>query len=92
MSLTAFEERRLLGWGDFLLEIEEQYPIDKLKKDEKKYYNSMVKSGDEIQEQLNENWLVNGFMPYKSYAKQMNYFINLQNEIIENIKYFLKEL
>lgn len=99
MTLTAFEERKFLKWGDFLMEIAEQnkkdVEIDKkyaLSKDEKVYLNLQISRGNEIQEQLDETWLDNGFMPYSTYIRQMNRFIAIQDSIISNIIEYMNEL
>lgn len=100
MSITAFEERRTLTWGDFLLEIENEvkgldvYPIKirtaKEKKNERQQIKQLINRGEEIQIQMDEPWLDYGYMTYQQYMKQMNRFIMAQDDVIRNIKDFIK--
>ena len=92
MALSEFKERQYLKWGDFLIELEEKIETlfeNKLEKDEKKYIEQQIKKGDELQEQLNEEWLDKGFMTYQQYMSQMYMYIHLQDEIIRNIEKYI---
>lgn len=93
MAISEFQERQFLKWGDFLIELEEKIETlfeNKLEKDEKKYIEQQIKKGDELQEQLNEEWLDKGFMTYQQYMSQIYMYIHLQDEIIRNIgKYII---
>ena len=92
MALSEFKERQYLKWGDFLIELEEKIETlfgDSLTKDEKKYIEQQIKKGDELQEQLNEEWLDKGFMTYQQYMSQIYMYIHLQDEIIRNIEKYI---
>lgn len=92
MALSEFKERQYLKWGDFLIELEEKIETlfeNKLEKDEKKYIEQEIKKGNELQEQLNEEWLDKGLMTYKQYMSQMYIYIHLQDEIIRNIEKYI---
>ena len=92
MSLSEFKERQYLKWGDFLIELEEKIETlfeDKLAKDERKYIEQQIKKGDELQEQLNEEWLDKGFMTYQQYMSQIYMYIHLQDEIMKNIERYI---
>ena len=92
MDLSEFKERQYLKWGDFLIELEEKIETlfeNKLEKDEKKYIEQQIKKGDELQEQLNEEWLDKGFMTYQQYMSQIYMYIHLQDEIIRNIEKYI---
>lgn len=92
MALSEFKERQYLKWGDFLIELEEKIETlfeNKLEKDEKKYIEQQIKKGDELQEQLNEEWLDKGFMTYQQYMSQIYMYIHLQDEIIRNIEKYI---
>lgn len=99
MSITEFDERRTLTWGDFLLDIDDKinelnnYPIKirtaKDRKGEYAHIQKLIKKGEEYQEQLNEPWLEHGYMTYKQYMSQMYKFIALQDIIIDDIKSFI---
>lgn len=100
MSITEFDERRTLKWGDFLLELEDEikgldkYPLRirpvKDKKEERLKIKKLINKGEEIQEQLNEDWLDYGYMTFQQYMKQMNHFIIAQDDIINSIKGFIE--
>lgn len=91
MSFTKFDERRLLGWGDFLEEMDEKYPIDhKLKSEELNYLHKCISKGNDLQEQLNEDW--HGWMSYEKYMRLITSYINSQDIIIRNIIEFRQEL
>lgn len=92
MALSEFKERQYLKWGDFLIELEEKIETlfeNKLEKDEKKYIEQQIKKGDELQEQLNEEWLDKGFMTYQQYMSQIYMYIHLQDEIMKNIERYI---
>ena len=92
MAISEFQERQFLKWGDFLIELEEKTKTlfeDNLTKDEKKYIEQQIKKGDELQEQLNEEWLDKGFMTYQQYMSQIYMYIHLQDEIIRNIEKYI---
>ena len=92
MALSEFKERQYLKWGDFLIELEEKIETlfeNSLTKDEKKYIEQQIKKGDELQEQLNEEWLDKGYMTYKQYMSQIYMYIHLQDEIIRNIEKYI---
>lgn len=87
---TEFDERRLLGWGDFLIEFEQEN--HKFNRDEKKFVKQLIEQGNEYQEQLNEEWLDYGYMTFKQYASQMYRYIALQDMIIDNMKKFVENV
>lgn len=92
MALSEFKERQYLKWGDFLIELEEKIETlfeNSLTKDERKYIEQQIKKGDELQEQLNEEWLDKGYMTYKQYMSQIYMYIHLQDEIIRNIEKYI---
>lgn len=92
MALSEFKERQYLKWGDFLIELEEKIETlfeDSLTKDERKYIEQQIKKGDELQEQLNEEWLDKGFMTYQQYMSQIYMYIHLQDEIMKNIERYI---
>lgn len=92
MALSEFKERQYLKWGDFLIELEEKIETlfeNSLTKDERKYIEQQIKKGDELQEQLNEEWLDKGFMTYQQYMSQIYMYIHLQDEIIRNIEKYI---
>ena len=95
MALSEFKERQYLKWGDFLIELEEKIETlfeNSLTKDERKYIENEIKKGDELQEQLNEEWLDKGFMTYCQYMSQIYRYIHLQDEIIKNIEKYIVNL
>ena len=82
-------------YSNLVFNIKKDVEIDKkyaLSKDEKVYLNLQINRGNEIQEQLDETWLDNGFMPYSTYIRQMNRFIAIQDSIISNIIEYMNEL
>ena len=92
MALSEFKERQYLKWGDFLIELEKKIETlfeDSLTKDEKKYIEQQIKKGDELQEQLNEEWLDKGFMTYQQYMSQIYMYIHLQDEVMKNIERYI---
>ena len=91
-GLTEFEERRTLGWGDFLETVNVIYPVDRMTRGEKNYLKELVSQGHELQEQLNEDWLDHGLMPFQQYAKQMFRLINSQDNVIQKIINYRTEL
>lgn len=92
MALSEFKERQFLRWGDFLIELEEKIETmfnNSLDKDERKYIENEIKKGDELQEQLNEEWLDKGFMTYCQYMSQIYSYIHIQDEIMNNLEKYL---
>lgn len=99
MSITEFDERRTLTWGDFLLELDNKvkaldiYPVKvrtpKDKRTELKHIKNLIKKGEEYQTQLNEPWLDLGYMTFKQYMSQMHRYIASQDIIIDDIKNFI---
>lgn len=99
MSITAFDERRTLTWGDFLLDLEDEvksldiYSIKirtcRDKRSEQAHIKQLIKKGEEYQEQMNEPWLDKGYMTYKQYMTQMHRYIASQDIIINDIKSFI---
>lgn len=89
MAISKFEERKTLTWGDFLLE-EVKPNLKNLTKVEKNYLEQFIEKGNDYQEQLNEEWLEYGFMTYEQYMKQINKYICLQDNIMHDIRIFIK--
>lgn len=89
-TVEDLNNRRIFKWGDFLEEILPKIGKAKLNKDEKMYLKKLVERGDDLQEQLNEPCM--GYMTFTTYYKQINKFINLQNDIIQDINTFLDEI
>lgn len=97
MSIAAFEIRRKNVWRNFLDEVEvnlcylkETSETPKDFKEDKNYIKKLVKRGDDLQEQLDEDWLEEGFMSYKQYAMQMKRYIHLQDLLIDEIRGYIE--
>ena len=99
MSITEFEERRTLTWGDFLLDLDDKvksldiYPLKirtpRDKRSERTHIQQLIKRGEEYQTQMNEPWLDLEYMTYKQYMTQMHRYIASQDIIIDDIKNFI---
>ena len=99
MSITEFEERRTLTWGDFLLDLDDKVksldiyslkirtPRDK--RSERTHIQQLIKKGEEYQTQMNEPWLDLGYMTYKQYMTQMHRYIASQDIIKKKKKNFI---
>ncbi len=87
---TKFDYRRIFVWGDFLEEMETQYPVDFLGKEEQATLKKLIGKGNELQEQLNEDYI--GGISFEYYVKKLNFCIYQQDIIIKHIKNFRKDL
>ncbi len=90
MSLKEFENRRTLGWKTFIENMNKQYPVKNLTKDEKKSLKELIKKGNIVQKTLNEPCLEG--MSFERYVKEINYNISVQDLIINDIIEYRKEL
>ena len=87
---TKFDYRRIFVWGDFLEEMEVKYPVDFLGKEEQNTLRKLIDKGNELQEQLNENYI--GGISFEYYVRKLNACIGKQDIIIEHIKGFRTDL
>ena len=87
---TKFDYRRIFVWGDFLEEMEVKYPVDFLGKEEQNTLRKLIDKGNELQEQLNENYI--GGISFEYYVRKLNACIGKQDIIIEHIKSFRTDL
>lgn len=87
---SKFDYRRIFVWGDFLEEMEVEYPVDFLGKEEQDTLKKLINKGNELQEQLNEEYM--GGISFEYYAKKLNFCICQQDIIIERIKKFRKDI
>lgn len=87
---SKFDYRRIFVWGDFLEEMEVKYPVDFLGKEEQITFKKLIDKGNELQEQLNENYI--GGISLEYYMKRINNCIYRQDVIIEHIKSFRQDL
>lgn len=85
--LSKFDERRLLGWGDYLMENDKI--IEEIKLDVKmnKLFLELLNKGEKIQEILNKECTED----YSSYIKIINHYICLQDVVINEIENYLKQ-
>lgn len=88
---SKLDYRRFFKWGDFLQEVEINYPFNKrLDIEEKIMLKKLISRGEELQEQLNENYL--GGIDYSRYIKLINKYIGLQDLVMQDIIDFRKEV
>ena len=88
---SKLDYRRIFKWGDFLQEVETEYPFNKrIDVEEKSMLKKLIDKGNELQEQLNENYL--GGIDYSRYVKLIYKYIGLQDLIMQDIIDFRKEV
>ena len=85
--LSKFDERRLLGWGDYLEENSKSIEDVKLDVKMNKSFLELLNKGEKIQQQLNKECVSD----YSSYIKKINHYICLQDVVINEIENYLKQ-
>lgn len=85
--LSKFDERRLLGWGDYLEENSKSIEDVKLDVKMNKSFLELLNKGEKIQQQLNKECISD----YSSYIKTINHYICLQDVVINEIENYLKQ-
>jgi flagellar biosynthesis chaperone FliJ len=70
--------------------MEAKYPVDFLGKEEQTTLRKLIDKGNELQEQLNENYI--GGISFEYYVRKLNACIGKQDIIIEHIKGFRTDL
>ena len=85
--LSKFDERRLLGWGDYLEENSKSIEDVKLDVKMNKSFLELLSKGEKIQQQLNKECVSD----YSSYVKTINHYICLQDVVINEIENYLKQ-